>query len=137
MQLFSAGSKSVAKTADFYKNIILTKRKSHALSFVGSLTSILRCSIWNMAVGNEDVRLQFEWQPAQHAAVYTPPFMLILHKAGENKAWLWAQSKAIFTSNYTYAYKIWQCLLFLLEVALCDSMSCQDAMQGVTSSRRK
>lgn len=66
--------------AYFHKGIILTKRKSHALSFLGSLTSISHCSIWNMAIGNEDARvlkahLQFEWQPAQHTAVYT--FMLI------------------------------------------------------------
>lgn len=71
VQLFSAGRKSVAKTAYFHKNIILTKWKSHALSFLGCLTSISPCSIWNMAIGNEDAQvlkahLLFEWQPAQH-----------------------------------------------------------------------
>lgn len=82
MQLFSAGSKSVAKTAYFHKSTILTKRKSRAVSLLGCLTSISHCSVWNMAIGDEDARvlkahLQSEWQPAQQAAACTPPFMLM------------------------------------------------------------
>lgn len=77
MQLFSAGSKSVAKTAYFHKSPILTKRKSHVLSLLGCLTSISHCSIWNMAIANEDAQvlkahLQSEGQPAQQAAAHTP-----------------------------------------------------------------
>lgn len=75
IQLFSAGSKSVAKTTYFHKNIILTKRKIQALSFVGSLTSISHCSIWNTAIGNEGAKGPFAvWMATSLACccVHTP-----------------------------------------------------------------